>query len=101
LESLVATNFITKQAAAERASCSVKTIQRLIAAGTLPAYKVGARGVRIDVDELDAALRQHPHSCNAAGSRLAEHVAAVVAQAPALTPAQRDRIAALLRGGAA
>lgn len=96
------TNLITKQAAAERASCSVKTIQRLIAAGTLPAYKVGARGVRIDVDELDAALRQHPaRSCSAAGSSLAEHVARVVAAAPPLSPEQRDRIAALLRAGEA
>jgi len=31
---------------------------------------------------------------------LAEHVAKVVAEAPPLTPAQRDRIAILLRGGA-
>jgi len=30
--------------------------------------------------------------------RLAGHVAKVVAQAPPLTPAQRDRIAVLLRG---
>jgi len=35
-----------------------------------------------------------------AAERLAEHVAKVVAQAPPLTPAQRDRIAVLLRGGA-
>jgi len=35
-----------------------------------------------------------------AADRLAEHVAKVVAKAPPLTPAQRDRIAALLRGGA-
>ncbi len=33
-------------------------------------------------------------------SMLAEHVAKVVAKAPPLTPAQRDRIAVLLRGGA-
>jgi len=33
--------------------------------------------------------------------RLAEHVAKVVAQAPPLTAQQRDRVAALLRGGAA
>ena len=31
--------------------------------------------------------------------RLAEHVARVVAQAPPLSPAQRERIAALLRAG--
>lgn len=32
--------------------------------------------------------------------RLAQHVAKVVAEAPPLTPTQRDRIAVLLRGGA-
>ncbi len=37
---------------------------------------------------------------NLAAERLAAHVERVVAQAPPLTPAQRDRIAALLRGGA-
>ncbi len=35
-----------------------------------------------------------------AAERLAAHVERVVAQAPPLTPGQRDRIAALLRGGA-
>lgn len=33
-------------------------------------------------------------------SRLEEYVARVVNEAPPLTPEQRDRIAALLRGGA-
>jgi hypothetical protein len=32
--------------------------------------------------------------------RLAEHVREVVSRAPELTPEQRDRIAAILRGGA-
>ena len=36
-----------------------------------------------------------------AAEKLAEYVAKVVAQAPPLTPAQRDRVAILLRGGAA
>lgn len=31
--------------------------------------------------------------------RLAEHIARVVAEAPPLTPEQRDRLAVLLRGG--
>ncbi len=35
-----------------------------------------------------------------AAEKLAEYVAKVVDGAPPLTPAQRDRIAALLRGGA-
>ena len=35
-----------------------------------------------------------------AAEKLADYVAKVVAQAPPLTPAQRDKIAVLLRGGA-
>jgi len=42
-----------------------------------------------DVTDLQRQLK---------AERLAEHVAKVVSQAPPLTPAQRDRIAALLRG---
>jgi len=38
---------------------------------------------------------------NLCAERLAAHVAKVVAEAPPLSPAQRDRIAVLLRGGAA
>ncbi len=34
-----------------------------------------------------------------AEAKLADYVAKVVAEAPPLTPAQRDRVAALLRGG--
>ncbi len=45
-------------------------------------------------DDIEAARRNH------AAAKLADYVAKVVAQAPPLTPAQRDRIAALLRGGA-
>lgn len=36
-----------------------------------------------------------------AAERIAEYVERVVAEAPPLTPEQRDRIATLLRGGAA
>jgi len=44
-----------------------------------------------DPDLLTARL-------NLRAERLADHVAKVVAQAPPLTPAQRDKIAVLLRG---
>ncbi|RNB46546.1 hypothetical protein EDM22_13810 [Agromyces tardus] len=37
---------------------------------------------------------------NLKAERLADHVARVVAEAPPLSPEQRARIAALLRGGA-
>ncbi|SFS15703.1 hypothetical protein SAMN04487783_2107 [Agrococcus baldri] len=38
---------------------------------------------------------------NLKAARLAEYVERVVAEAPPLTPQQRDRIASLLRGGVA
>ena len=38
---------------------------------------------------------------NYRAERLAEHIAKVVAEAPPLTAEQRDRLAVLLRGGAA
>jgi len=56
---------------------------------------------------LAALKRHHPNSPDVedatrtlAAAKLAEYVARVVDSAPSLTPAQRDRIAALLRGGA-
>lgn len=41
-----------------------------------------------------------PEDRRAVATLRAEYVAKVVAEAPPLTPAQRDRIAVLLRGGA-
>jgi len=56
---------------------------------------------------LAALKRHHPNSPDVehaartlAAEKLAEYVKRTVAAAPPLTPAQRDRIAALLRGGA-
>lgn len=46
--------------AAELASCSVVTIRRRIADGSLPAYRLGPRLLRVDLDELEAALRRVP-----------------------------------------
>ncbi len=82
--------------AAEQAGCNPKTIRRRVADGSLTGYRMGPRLIRVDLNELDGLFAQIP-----AATRLAEHVAGVVAQAPPLTPAQRDRIAVLLRGGAA
>ncbi|GAA3680820.1 hypothetical protein GCM10022376_20030 [Yimella lutea] len=48
-----------------------------------------------DDPDLAAARR------NLRAEKLAEHIAKVVAQAPPLTPEQRDRLVVLLRGGAA
>jgi hypothetical protein len=58
---------------------------------------------------IAAASRHHPDDTTAIANDkrqyrylvLEDHVKRVVAQAPPLTPGQRDKIAALLRGGIA
>lgn len=49
--------FVTRQYAAEVANVELTTIKRWIAGGTLTAYKVGPRVVRIDLDELLALFK--------------------------------------------
>jgi excisionase family DNA binding protein len=49
-------DLITIAQAAERYSVHITTIRRWIAAGTIKAYKLGPRIVRLDVSEIEAAL---------------------------------------------
>lgn len=46
--------------AADYAACSGKTIRRRIADGTIRAYRFGKRSVRVDLDDVDGALREIP-----------------------------------------
>lgn len=46
--------------AADYAACSSKTIRRRIADGTIRAYRFGKRSVRVDLDDVDGALREIP-----------------------------------------
>lgn len=46
--------------AAEILGVTVKTIQRWIADGTIPAHRIGTKVVRISEDSLNAALRPIP-----------------------------------------
>lgn len=46
--------------AAEYAGVSTKTIRRRISDGTIRGYKFGPRSIRVDLRELDAALREIP-----------------------------------------
>lgn len=46
--------------AANYAGVSVRTVRRRIADGSLTGYRFGARLIRIDLDELDAAMRPIP-----------------------------------------
>lgn len=52
--------FVTIAEAAQRSSCSPKTIRRYIAAGHLTAYRMGPKLIRLDVEELDALMRPLP-----------------------------------------
>jgi excisionase family DNA binding protein len=47
-------------AAAEYAGVSTKTIRRRISDGTITGYRLGPRTLRVDLNELDAALRPIP-----------------------------------------
>lgn len=63
--------------------------------------------VRTARARLAAATRHHPDAAHddlrrdLKAANLTDYVRRVVAEAPALTPDQADRIAVLLRGGAA
>lgn len=46
--------------AADEYGVSTKTLRRYIAAGRLTGYRMGPRLIRVDLDELDAALRPIP-----------------------------------------
>lgn len=48
--------WATTQDAAIHATCGQRTIQRMIADGFLPAYRVNARLVRVDLNELDDVI---------------------------------------------
>ena len=61
------------------------------------AGKVGALSRSRNADDPDLADARR----NLRAARLADYVEKVVAEAPPLTPEQRDRITAILRGGEA
>ncbi|WP_396327823.1 excisionase family DNA-binding protein [Jatrophihabitans lederbergiae] len=46
--------------AAEYVGCTTRTIRRRIASGELTGYRFGPRLIRVDLNELDAALRPIP-----------------------------------------
>jgi len=46
--------------AADYAGVCTKTIRRWVQRGVIPAYRIGPRLVRINLDDLDAALTRIP-----------------------------------------
>lgn len=51
---------------AEYADISIWTLRRRISDGTIPAYRVGPRLLRVDLNEVDAMLRRIPSASDAA-----------------------------------
>ena len=91
-------HLISIPEAMRRYRVSRDVIEKRIADGTLNAYRVGPKLIRLDLLEADKALLRpiKPGSKDAA-TKIEDYVRQVVAAAPPLTPAQADRIAALLR----
>jgi excisionase family DNA binding protein len=59
-------HWLSQAEAAEYLGITDRTIRRMIAAGELPAYRMGARLLRIDAADLDAVLRRVPAGGDAA-----------------------------------
>jgi excisionase family DNA binding protein len=74
---------------------SDKTIRRRIADGTLVAYRCGPRLIKLDADQVEAALIRPATEPNDTESA----VARIISAAPQLSAEQLGRIAALLRAG--
>jgi excisionase family DNA binding protein len=49
-------DWVTIAAAAERLGLSTKSVRRRIADGTLPAYRIGPRLIRLDSADVDRLL---------------------------------------------
>ena len=52
--------WLTLAEAAERANLPTRTLRDLISRGTVPAYRIGPRQIRIREDHLDRAFRRIP-----------------------------------------
>ncbi|MFE6648222.1 helix-turn-helix domain-containing protein [Nocardioides sp. NPDC057772] len=52
--------YVTIAQAAAILNQSVKTVRRRISDGTLPAYRIGPRLIRVRVEDLDESCRRIP-----------------------------------------
>lgn len=52
--------WVSQAEAAEHLGVTDRTLRRMIAAGELPAYRLGKRLLRIDLADVDALLRRVP-----------------------------------------
>lgn len=71
------TTLIKKPEAAQILGVSVRTLEKMIARGAIPAYKIGPRLVRLRREELEAYLDSHraaPQTEKAPAARACRYV---------------------------
>jgi len=96
-QNISACNHVGISEASKQTGISPRTIRRYIAKGELAAIRVGPKILKVDLDEVRALIRPVSVPPDALEQRMKE----LIAQAPPLSDEQRERIAALLRRGAA
>ena len=52
-------NLIKKPEAAEKLGVSVRTLEKMIARGAIPAYKVGPKLVRLKAEDIERYIDSH------------------------------------------
>lgn len=99
--------YATTAEAAAYIGVTPRTVRQMIADKRIAAYRNGSRIIRIDLDELDAAMTRIGGEVEepARKSTATEYIEKLLAEAPPLTDEQRVRLAELLapvrKGGAA
>jgi excisionase family DNA binding protein len=78
---------------------STRTIFKMVEDGRLNAYRNGSQIIRLDLDDVDAAMQPRTEDADLAALKLENYIAKTLAAAPPLNDEQRNRIAALLRVG--
>jgi excisionase family DNA binding protein len=61
-----ARHYVSLNVASEYLGVSVKTVRRMIAAGEITGYRFGKRLLRVDLVEVESALRPIPTAGSAA-----------------------------------
>lgn len=104
----IARRYVKSHEAAAYIGVTPRTIRKMVADGRITAYRNGSRILRVDLNELDAAMtrvRRPQPAAETLETRAAEYIRKLLDQAPPLTDDQRTRLAELLapvrKGGAA
>ncbi|HKI43099.1 MAG: helix-turn-helix domain-containing protein [Mycobacterium sp.] len=85
--------LITIRDVCDRYGLSDKTIRRKIKTGQLTAYLVGERLIKLDAEQVEAALLRPANGNNV---EFESYITKVLAKAPPLTQEQVDRLRVLL-----